>query len=271
VRSVRALASRILVVDSHSTDGTLELMRELGCEVVSHAFENYAAQRNWAQAYARLDAQAWVLHLDADEVASPELVASIRRALAAPRADGYLLRRLTHFLGHPIRYGHMNPNWHLRLFRAGKGRCEDRLYDQHFVLDGDSEKLDGLLHDLQLISIERWTATHNRWSTAEAQEIVSALREEAQGKQLGDALIGDPRMRRRWMKNKLYGKAPLLLRAFVLFLYSYFFRFGILDGRVGFIYHILHAFWFRFLVDAKIYELRRAERVATTGTDGGET
>lgn len=253
VESVRGIANRILVVDSFSTDTTVTWAQANGCEVVQHPFEHYAAQRNWAQAHAALAPDAWVLHLDADEVVSPELAASIARTLKEPAFDGYLMRRLTYFLGRPIRYGHMNPNWHLRLYRAGKGACENRMYDQHFVMEGKTGRLDGVMHDLQLVSIERWTASHNRWSTAEAQEILQA---EQGDNQLTASLAGDPRQRKRWLKNRLYYKAPTLIRPYLFFFYNYIIKLGILDGRVGFIYHTLHAFWFRFLVDAKLHELR---------------
>lgn len=265
IASCKGLATRLLVVDSFSTDATVELAKAAGCEVVQHPFENYAAQRNWAQAHAALPADAWVLHLDADEVLSAELATSIGKALAAPTVDGYLMRRLSYFLGHPIRYGHMNPNWHLRLYRAGKGRCEDRLYDQHFILDGATERLAGVMHDLQLVSIERWTNTHNRWSTAEAAEIAAGERAEGEGRALEASLAGDPRMRKRWMKNRLYYRAPLFLRVFLFFLYSYFLKLGFLDGRTGFVYHVLHVFWFRFLVDAKLHELHRNRAAGAAG------
>lgn len=260
VESVRAIASRILVIDSFSTDTTVTWAQANGCEVVQHPFEHYAAQRNWAQAHAALAPDAWVLHLDADEVVSPELAASIRATLAAPTFDGYLMRRLIYFLGHPIRHGHMNPNWHLRLYRAGRGACENRMYDQHFVMEGATGRLAGVMHDLQLVSVERWTASHNRWSTAEAQEILLA---EHADNQLEASLTGDPRQRKRWLKNRLYYKAPTLIRPFLFFFYNYIIKLGILDGRVGLIYHVLHAFWFRFLVDAKLHELRRAPQAPT--------
>ncbi len=260
VESVRTIASRILVVDSFSTDTTVAWAGAHGCDVVQHPFEHYAAQRNWAQAHAALAPDAWVLHLDADEVVSAELADSIRAAIAAPTHDGYLIRRLTYFLGQPIRYGHMNPNWHLRLYRAGKGACENRMYDQHFVMEGGTGRLHGLMHDLQLVSIERWTAAHNRWSTAEAAEILQA---EVADNQLTGSLGGDPRQRKRWLKNQLYYKAPSLLRPFLFFFYNYIIKLGILDGRVGLIYHTLHAFWFRFLVDAKLHE-QRSERQRST-------
>jgi len=188
------------------------------------------------------------------------LRASITKALKVPTPStvGYLMRRLTHFWGKPIKHGHMNPSWHLRLFKAGFGRCEDRLYDQHFVCDGETEKLAGILMDMQSVNLERWTATHNKWSTLEAEEAFSIR--TASSDLLKENLFGDTRERKRWIKNRLWYKAPLFIRAYVFFFYSYVLKLGFLDGRVGLVYHTLQAFWFRFLVDAKIEErLREAK------------
>lgn len=261
VRSCRDLSSRVLVVDSFSADATVETAKALGCEVVQHAFENYARQRNWAQEYTAAPAQSWLLHLDSDEVVSPELAQSIRQAVQEDRADvdGYLVRRLSYFLGGPIRHGSINPSWHLRLFRAGKGQCEDRLYDQHFIVSGRTASLPGLLRDLQLTTLEKWTAAHNRWSSAEAQEVLRRLGgTDEGGRTLPASLRGDLRMKKRWLKNNLWYRSPLLVRPLAFFLYSYFLRLGFLDGKVGLVYHFLQAFWFRFLVDAKILEAQLA-------------
>ncbi|WP_218081014.1 glycosyltransferase family 2 protein [Anthocerotibacter panamensis] len=264
VASCQAISTRVLVVDSYSSDRTLELAHDLGCEIIQHPFENYSRQRNWAQEYAQLHPESWVLHLDSDEVLSPELAQSIQKILTTPTAgiDGYLMRRLSYFLGSPIRYGSINPSWHLRLFRAGKGCCEDRLYDQHYIVPGSTHKLAGLLLDLQLTTLEKWTAAHNQWSSAEAREVLTQTHRPAE-RTLSASLTGDLRMQKRWLKNNLWYRAPLFLRALVFFVYSYFFRLGFLDGRVGLVYHVLQAFWFRFLIDAKILELQMQEELKT--------
>jgi glycosyltransferase involved in cell wall biosynthesis len=271
IAACAGLARRILVVDSYSTDRTLDIVRRAGCDLVQHPFVHYGQQRNWAQDYAAVPPQDYVLHLDADEVLSPALAASIRAAVAAGDRDGYLMQRITYFLGQPIRHGMINPSWHLRLFRAGAGRCEDRQYDQHFICPGPTRRLAGELHDLQLITVERWTTTHNRWSTAEAAEIIrrralipstapSAPSAPAEDGLLPASLTGDPRMRKRWLKDRLYYRSPLFIRPVAYFLYSYILRQGFRDGMAGLVYHTLHAFWFRFLVDAKIHEQGLAGR-----------
>ncbi len=260
--SCKNFAARILVVDSFSLDQTVDTAKSLDCEVVQHEFENYSKQRNWAQAYAKPEPEDWILHLDSDEVISEELAKNIRMAIAdaSQEVDGYLVRRLSYFLGRPIRFGHINPSWHLRLFKASKGFCEDRLYDQHFVVLGKTKKLQGLLLDLQLTTIENWTASHNRWSSAEAIEVFLQSKSNLiLDKTLPASLTGDLRMQKRWLKNNLYYRSPLLLRAFIFFIYSYFLRLGFLDGQTGLIYHVLQAFWFRFLTDSKIIEMQMDE------------
>lgn len=263
IDSCKNIVFRILVVDSFSSDQTVDIAVSLGCEVVKHEFDNYSKQRNWTQAYADLEPTDWVLHLDSDEIISTELAESIQQVIAenSQEIDGYLVRRLSYFLGHPIKYGHINPSWHLRLFKASKGFCEDRLYDQHFVVPGKTKKLKGFLLDLQVTTIENWTASHNRWSSAEALEVFfKSEAEKNQAKTLPASLQGDLRMQKRWLKNNLYYRSPPLLRVFIFFIYSYFLRLGFLDGKTGLIYHVLQAFWFRFLTDSKIIEMQLTKK-----------
>jgi len=260
VESCKSISSRILVVDSGSKDKTLDIVESLGCETVEHEFEDYSMQRNWAQDYAKAYPDDWILHLDCDEVVSKELAESIKQVVAQNKRDvnGYLVKRRTYFLGKPIRFGHMNPGWHLRLYRAEYGSCEERLYDQHFIVEGESGKLDGFLLDMQLKTVEEWTSAHNRWSTSEARQLFLESQGSAGASQktLPENLLGDIRMKRRWMKNRVYYRLPPLIRPFLFFTYSYILCLGFLDGRMGFVYHILHAFWFRFLVDVKLVEMR---------------
>ena len=134
------------------------------------------------------------------------------------------------------------------------------------MVPGQTAKLDGLLLDLQLTTLEKWTAAHNRWSTAEAREVTEqTARAQASGPNtLRGSLTGDIRMQKRWLKTNVWYRSPLLVRPFFYFTYSYFIRLGFLDGRIGLVYHLLQAFWFRFLVDAKILEMRMAaDKTAT--------
>jgi glycosyltransferase involved in cell wall biosynthesis len=258
VRAAKQVADEVFAVDSFSTDGTPEILRQLGCSVVQRTFRHYADQRNWAiaQVAERFD---WQLHLDADEIADERALAEVRRALAAPGdCDGFIFKRRTYFMGRALRFGGAS-NFHMRLFRSGRGRCEDRLYDQHFLCSGKTRQLRGLLHDMNVGSLTEWIARHNRWSSLEAEEL---LREDREGADLvAGRLSADPRERRRYYKGVYYA-APKLLRALLYFAYRYFVQLGILDGRAGFLYAFFQAFWFRMLVDAKLIERDPAARPA---------
>ena len=251
LESARRVAGEVFVVDSFSRDGTVELARGLGATVVQHPFEHYGAQRNWAIDHLPITG-TWQLHLDADEWMNDELVAAIRALPGDPEHSGYFVPRYVRFLGRILRHGGMSPTWHLRLFRTGVGRCEDRKYDQHFLLkSGTSGKLPGAMVDDIRMPLTEWTARHNRWADGEVAELDNG---ESVGRIEPDA-FGNPAERKRFLRQK-YNRMPLFVRPFALFLYRFVFRLGFLDGTEGFVFWVLQTFWFRFLVDAKIWERR---------------
>jgi glycosyltransferase involved in cell wall biosynthesis len=254
VRAAQQVSSTIICVDSGSTDGTPDILRRLGCEVHNRAFKHYADQRNWTiQTFG--NAYTWQLHLDADEVLDDLAIASLRGALQAPGEHaGFLLKRLTYFMGRPLRFAGEN-SWHLRLFRSGQAACEDRLYDQHFTCTGPIARLKGLMHDVNVGSISEWTARHNRWSDLE----VSQLRTPSgPAGALQGELSADPRKRRRLYRGIFY-RLPRGWRAVGYFLVRYVLQLGFLDGRVGFYYNFFQSFWFRMLIDAKLDAATAAE------------
>lgn len=254
--SARRIADEIFVVDSFSNDRTVELARNFGATVVQHAFEDYGAQRNWAIDSLPIT-RPWQLHLDADEWMDDQLVASILTLPNEPAHTGYFVPRYLRFLGRVLRHGGMSPTWHLRLFRTGIGRCEDRKYDQHFLLaSGTYGRLQGAMIDDIRIPLTDWTARHNRWADGEVAELSNR---EWRGRLKPDAR-GNPAERKRYLR-KQYEHMPLFVRALALFVYRYFFRLGFLDGTEGLIFWVLQTFWFRFLVDAKIWERRHAARL----------
>jgi glycosyltransferase involved in cell wall biosynthesis len=255
--SLQQLKCHILVVDSGSTDRTIEIAHAMGAMVIEHCFETYAAQRNWAQEHLPWPSD-WILHLDADERLTPELVGEINATLpeVPPNIVGFLLRKRTVFMGRWIRHGGHYPSYHLRLYRHGAGHCERRLYDQHFLVDGKVGQLHHDYIDVLTADLTTWTVRHARWAGLEAHEV---MRRSIVLDQVRPSFWGSPIERRRWLRTGPYYHAPLFLRAFLYWLYRYVFRYGFLDGPEGMIFHFLQGFWYRFLVDAKIYERQRAK------------
>src|SRR5688572_10897154 len=173
IESVRPIADEILVADSGSTDGTLELVRGLGgCRIIERDYVNSADFKNWAIPQARHE---WVLVVDADERVTPELAAEIRRMFDFPPAcDGYAVRRDNFFLGHPIRYCGWNTPRLVRLFRKAGSRYETRRVHANVVVD--SGRIGQLVHPLvhhTALDLDRFVAKQERyamWSALDAYD-----------------------------------------------------------------------------------------------------
>ncbi len=256
LESAFKVSDDIHIVDSHSTDRTLSIAQYYGANIVKHEFINYGVQRNWAINTLSLKYE-WELHLDAEERLSKGLVLELNnRKLSFPKdIHGYYIPRLIYFLGHPIHHGGMFPIWHMRLFRHGFGKCESRRYDQHFYVNGATSRLKQPMIDDQCMRLSDWIARHNKWSDAEVDELIDPRKSQV----ISGRLFGDPVEKKRAFR-KFYNVLPLFIRPFILFLYRYFIRLGFVDGREGLIFFVLQTFWYRFLVDAKIFEKRLAKK-----------
>lgn len=256
--SLHGVPAKVFVVDSFSTDSTLSILRERGIPFAQREFMNYSEQRAWAQSANPFKTE-WVLHLDADERLTHELRKWLSHDFPceSDRYDGFMFSRRTIFLGRWIRHGGHYPAFHLRLFRASKGRCEDKAYDQHFVVEGKTLRVDKVdIVDTVATDIASFVNSHNRWSSFEASEIATrSSRGSVEAR-----FFGNPIERRRWLKSRVFERSPLLARSFAYFAYRYLIRLGFLDGKEGLIFHFLHALWFRFLIDAKVYEIRSRAR-----------
>jgi glycosyltransferase involved in cell wall biosynthesis len=246
-----SVSDDVFVVDSFSTDDTAQIACRMGAKVYRHNFENYGSQRNWAIDSLPIR-YPWQLHLDADEWMDDLLVQSIRNLPEAPSQAGFLVPRYLKFLGRVLKHGAMSPTWHLRLFQTGVGRCEHRKYDQHFyLLSGVTARLPGHMIDDVRMSLSEWTARHNRWADSEVAELTASESSETiQRKALGNAI----EQKRYWRAK--YNNLPLFVRPVALFIYRYFIRLGCLDGKEGLIFWVLQTFWFRFLIDSKLFEKR---------------
>lgn len=257
IGSVQGFADRIYVVDSGSTDGTIKIAQDLGATVLSNPWKNYATQFNWALDQLP-EGTDWVLRLDADEIVSPDLAAQIAAKLpkVGPEVHGLFMHRRMSFLGREIHWGGIFPIRVLRLFRHGRGACENRWMDEHIIVEGETENLQGEILDDNRNSLTWWTEKHNAYACREVVDILNQEHGFLPHESVARLKAGDQAGVKRWIKENVYTKLPGGTRAAMYFLYRYVFRLGFLDGREGRAFHVLQGFWYRYLVDAKLFETR---------------
>nr|WP_249815433.1 glycosyltransferase family 2 protein [Bradyrhizobium sp. 168] len=245
---------RIVVIDSGSTDQTVEIAKRCGAEIYNNPFRNYASQFNWALKNCGIRTD-WVLRIDADEFIDAELAEQIRSQLtaASPQINGFVVERRVTFLGKTIRYGGgVSPQFVLKLWRTNKGEVENRWMDEHTILfDGDTASLSGLLIDDNLKGFGFWVDKHNRYAT---REVIDALNSEFKFFEESDSALSAHALIKRVAKKNVYSRLPVIYRAVCYFCYRYFLRCGFLDGRAGLVFHLMQGLWYRLLVDIKILE-----------------
>jgi hypothetical protein len=227
---------------------------------LQNKWENsYAKQFNWALDNAPISTK-WVLRLDADEYLTDELIQELEMKLPNlnESVTGLIfpLRRV--FLGRVIRRG-MPVIRLLRAFKYGVGRSEVRLMDEHIELAyGDAETFQGEFADDNLNDLSWWTNKHVGYAIREAADLLDYEYNLAGPSKIDDeGNISEQAKFKRSLKHK-YAKQPLFWRSFVYFIYRYFFKLGFLEGKEGFLWHFLQGWWYRTLVDAKVFEIKRA-------------
>jgi glycosyltransferase involved in cell wall biosynthesis len=261
--SIRDLHAAVYVLDSGSSDRTIEICRQNRVVVQSHPFENHP--RQWDVALHVFDISTpWIIALDADQVVTPELALQLRNFRNEDFRDvnGIYFNRKNIFKGKWLRYGGYYPRYLLKMFRTGIGYSDlNENMDHRFIVPGKHivwRKGHIIEENLKENNISFWIAKHNRYSDLVAEEEIQRRNHQRQ-QSITPMFFGSPDQRIAYYK-KLWWQLPLLVRPFLYFFYRYFIQLGILDGRKGLIFHFLQAFWFRFVVDVKIMELKNGGR-----------
>jgi glycosyltransferase involved in cell wall biosynthesis len=253
ITSIQDVADRIVVVDSGSSDKTTDIAKQLGAEVYYHQpFEHYAKQFNWALDNVDVKTK-WVYRIDADEVVTPELAEEIVRACKLHSDDdvnGLVMKFKVYFLGRFLTHGGIYPFYNLTIFKTGLGRYEDRAMGEHIVLsEGRTIDLanDCLHYDCK--DLTEWINKHNWYATREVADYHASIAH----KQAETELYHEAQKTKR-LRDGLYYKLPRFFRAKLYYWYRYYFKLGFLDGEAGRVHAFLQAYWYRYLVDAKILE-----------------
>lgn len=241
--NVRDLAQEIFVVDSFSEDDTVAIAKEFGVSVVQRAFAGFGDQ--WSYAVNELPiAASWTMKLDPDERLTPELISSIRSAIASNMADGFTMYRRLWFMGRPMPVRQKI----LRLWRTGSCHFPDVLVNEHPIVSGLIGHLAGEIEHHDSPHLHHWIDKQNRYTTAEARMMFEGRQLAAVPKLLGSSLE-----RRMWMK-RAYRYVPF--RHVLMFLYCYFWLGAWRAGRAGYVWAFGRSMVFRWR-EYKLIEMRQ--------------
>ncbi|WP_408070388.1 glycosyltransferase family 2 protein [Butyrivibrio sp. JL13D10] len=264
IRSCSNVAKRLVIVDSFSDDNTEKICKRLAEEFreknitidfYEHEWTDYSTQFNWGLNNTLISTK-WVFRIDADEYLTPELISEINTRLKKIKSNvyGVEIKRRIIFMGRWIRFGGMYPRFFLRIFRYGYGECEKRKMDEHIVVKGNAIiRFKNDLVDENKKDLTWWINKHNGYSIREKADYLEyKTRRKAKTNEVVNMSFQAKMI--RLLKEGCYYRLPLLMRAKMYYLIRYYFMLGFLDGTQGKIYHFLQAYWYRFIVDAKVFE-----------------
>lgn len=260
IQSLKTICDEIIVVDSFSTDRTCQIAEQLGARIYRNPWKNYATQFNYGVYQCQIQSE-WIWRIDADEFLEGKIGLAVKETVSKCASDvnGIYVRKRIDFMGKPLLHGGWYPSYHLKVFRKGHGDCENRWMDEHIrIFDGTTITVtEGNQVDANLNDLSWWTEKHNGYATREMVDmLMMEYGMDAKSEEVVPNFFGTEEQRKRWLKMK-YVKTPLFVRPFINFIFRYVFKTGFLDGKEGFIWHVLQGFWYRMLVDAKIYEIKK--------------
>ncbi|MCC7401979.1 MAG: glycosyltransferase family 2 protein [Chitinophagaceae bacterium] len=220
----------IIIVDSGSSDSTLDICKSFGCKIFHRQFDGYGTQKQYAVSIARND---WVLCLDADEVMSDALVDEIRKEMQAPLAEGYLIPMTFVFLGKKFHYGKEGWRYFMRLYNKKSGSFNDNKVHEKIELNGSTRKLCNNIYHYSYHSLNQYFDKFNRYSTYGAEMAFQ-----------------------RGKRKSLFAVVTAIPFNFLKY---YFIELNFLNGLSGFYWSVLNAFY-HFAKYIKIRELHQQQR-----------
>jgi glycosyltransferase involved in cell wall biosynthesis len=256
IRSLLPITDKIFIIDSFSTDNTVALAEQSGATVIQNPWVSYAFQFNFGIQNNPFQTK-WLMRMDADEYITPELARELQTSLAAipENTSGLYIKRRVVFMDQWINHGGYYPIWLLRIWRRGLGVCEELWMDEHIKLSsGTTAQLQHDIVDHNLNNLTWWTQKHNNYAIREVIDLLNIKYNFGNKETVTPDFWGSQEQRTRFLKIK-YANLPLFTRPFLYFLFRFIVKGGFLDGKKGLIWHFLQGFWYRFLVDAKIYEV----------------
>jgi len=261
LKSIKALNAKIYILDSGSTDNTLNIAADFGAEVKINPFENHPKQWDFALNNFSIETP-WIIGLDADQIVTQELFDQLSsfNNEKFKGIDGIYFNRKNFFQGHWIRYGGYYPLYLLKMFRTGVGFSDlNENMDHRFIVPGRTivwKNAHLLEENLKENNIDFWFAKHERYSDLVAQEEIERM-QKIRLQSIQPNFLGNPDERKAWLK-RLWWKMPLGIRPYLYYSFRMVFQLGILDSKTGRRFHYLQGLWFRKKVDKKIMQLKRS-------------
>ena len=259
IESIFPLTKNIVVVDSFSTDDTVDIARRTGATILQRDWQNnHSVQFNWALSQLPASTE-WVFRIDADEILTTALIDEIKQTLLTINSSivGLQCIRKMVFQGSLLKYGGMGGTRTLRLFRFGHGRSESRWMDEHIKLNGQSLNLSGAIIDNNLQSLEWWLAKHENYAKREAVDLLNLKYHFSVSDSVASQAVVSQLSLKRKIKEKIYARLPKGLRSMAYFMYRYILLGGFLDDANGRSFHRLQGYWYRNLADRNVAQVER--------------
>ena len=253
ILSIKKCVKKIIIIDSFSTDKTLEIAKNFKVKIYKHKFINQAKQINWALRKIKFQT-SWILRIDADEYFTKELRKKVTTHINTLnyKYDGISFNRVIKFLNKEIHYGGTSPHKTLRIWKNKKGRCEDVWMDEQIIVKGKVFHINQNLIDENLNDLKWWKLKHRNYAKREAISFLNNKKNKNKFKFIKK--LKNVR-KRKHLKEKIYYKLPIFLRPLLFFLYSLTFKLGIITGWQGLVFYYYQTLWFRLLVDINIFKL----------------